>query len=81
MTNRKKPSKKRLSAIQKTILTIIVSLSILIIGLAISIFFLNPEARVKSKISALASEYYENFLYENLKNSDQVADFEKTSKN
>ena len=77
MTNRKKTSKKRLSAIQKTILTIIISLSILIISLVISAFFLNPEARVKSKISALTSEYYENYLYENLKNSDQVPDFEK----
>ena len=77
MTKRKKSSKKRLSGIQKTILAIIVSLSVLIIGLVISSIFLNPEAITKRKISALASEYYENYLYENLKNSDQVPDFEK----
>ena len=77
MTNRKKTSKKRLSAIQKTILAIIISLFILIIGLVIATFFLNPEAIVKNKISALTSEYYENYLYENLKNSDQVPDFKK----
>ena len=79
MATRKK--KKPLLLVQKIMITIISFLFTIVILLCISSIFLNPEARVKSKISKLASNYYESYIYENLKNSDKVKDFEKTIEN
>lgn len=72
-----KKSQKSFTKIQKIILSIIGFLFVLITILCISIFFLNPETRIKNKIAELTAKYYETYLYENLKNSDQVPNFEE----
>ena len=56
---------------KKTILTIIVLVIIIVAGTVVCIQFLTPEHQVKSKINSLATDYYENYLYQNLINSDK----------
>ena len=65
MATRKK--KKPLLLVQKIMITIISFLFTIVILFCISLIFLNPEARVKCKITKLASIYYESDIYENLK--------------
>ena len=57
--------------VKKTILLVILIASLVVaFGVIYAIFF-NTEKVVKSKISALATDYYENYFYENLINSDK----------
>ena len=57
--------------VKKTILLVILIASLVVaFGVIYAIFF-NTEKVVKSKISALATDYYENYFYENLVNSDK----------
>ena len=72
MTNAKNHKhKKTLSGVQKTII-IVISLAIIVTLAAVVIsFFLQPERLTKSRIESLASDYYENYLYENFINSDK----------
>ena len=65
--------KHKLSPIQKIIIVIIVSVMAITIGFAIASFFLQPENLTKAKISNLATDYYENYLYENLINSEKFS--------
>lgn len=68
-----KIQKNRLSAPQKVIISIIVMAFIVIIIAVVSVFITKPENIVKSKIEALSSNYYENYLYENILNSDNFS--------
>lgn len=65
--------KHKLSPIQKIIIVIIISVMAITIGFAIASFFLQPENLTKAKISNLATDYYENYLYENLINSEKFS--------
>ncbi len=66
----KRSSKKSILIIRRTILTVI-SLAMLTVVIAtICIFIFKPENVVKSKISDLSSNYYENFLYKNIISSE-----------
>ena len=80
-TNRRK--KKPLSLVQKIILGIIVISSLLVIFYVIFAVLNSPERTTKAKISELASNYYENYLYEemnkagNEKPSETLKEYEK----
>lgn len=67
------PSHPRTFA-QKLILVTIIMTIILVILAIVSSFLLQPERLVKSRLSAIASDYYENHLYANFENSPQRAD-------
>lgn len=56
---------------KKVILTVIMLAVAIIIGTVACIQFLTPESRIKSQIEPLAADYYENYLYQNLINSDK----------
>lgn len=58
-------------AIKKTILLVIMIASLVVAFSIIYTIFFNTEKVIKSKISALATDYYENYFYENLINSDK----------
>lgn len=80
-----KKRKKHYSLIQKMIIGIIIATSTIIIAALIILFFSNPERNVKNQISSLASDYYENYLYEKTisanKNTDPseiFGDYEKS---
>lgn len=79
MTNKRTHSnfnttKKRLSTTQKTIIAIILISSILVVAFYLYSLFFNSEAHIKGKLSTLASHYYEDYLYENLINSENIND-------
>ena len=57
---------KRLSKIQKLIISVIVILFLLVTLSLLFVFLNKPENLIKSKISSLASSYYENYLYEKI---------------
>lgn len=64
------------SPIQKLILSVIFTvILVVIIALAIT-FFHKPENLVKSKIASIASDYYENYFYKNLVNSEKYAEIQ-----
>lgn len=65
--------KKTLSGIQKTIIIVIALAIIVTLAAVIISFFLQPERLTKSRIESLASDYYENYLYENFINSDKFS--------
>lgn len=56
---------------KKLILAIIFLVFLVVIGATISSFFLTTEAQVNSQISHLATDYYENYFYPSLINSDK----------
>lgn len=56
---------------KKLILFVIIFAMFTVIVAVICAVFLNHEARVKSQISALAADYYENYFYESLINSSK----------
>ena len=66
-----KSKKPHYNPIQKIILSIIFAVIIIVAITLIVAIFLKPENLVKSKISSLASDYYENYFYENLINSEK----------
>lgn len=76
---KRQPTKAPLSSTQKIIIIIIILAVIFtLIGVVASIF-LQPERLTKSRIESLASDYYENYLYENLINSENFSgDLEAT---
>ncbi len=60
---------------QKITLAIIISATILVIISVLCIFILDNERIAKSKISSLASEYYENYFYPSMSiEKDELAD-------
>lgn len=77
--NKRQATKVPLSFTQKLIIVVIIlAIIVTIIGIIIS-FFLQPEHLTKSRIEGLAADYYENFLYENLINSENYSgDIEAT---
>jgi hypothetical protein len=58
--------KKKLTNIQKIIIFIISFLFVLVVCYLIYAYTHTPENMAKSKIENLASNYYENFLYQNI---------------
>ncbi len=77
--NKRQTAKAPLSFTQKLIIAVIIlAIIVTIIGVIIS-FFLQPEHLTKSRIESLATDYYENYLYENLINSENYSgDIEAT---
>ena len=55
---------------KKAILLVILGASLVVITGLICASVFNPEALVKSQISALATDYYENYFYNNLQSSE-----------
>ena len=74
-------AKKSASLAKKTILLVILIISVAIITTLVSTLFFDNEKNVKAKISQLTNDYYENYFYEQLVNSDklkQLDNFEET---
>ena len=69
----RKPVRKRFSLVQKIILGVIVVASITIVIATISVLNSRPENIVKSKIETLASDYYENVIYQGILDSKQFS--------
>lgn len=69
--NKRKKQKfiSRFSTSQKVMLAVIILAMLTIIIGAIASVVLQPENQIKAKTSALASDYYENYLYTELFNS------------
>ena len=65
--------KKRFTLVQKIILGVIGATFITIIIATISILSSKPENVVTSKIEALASDYYENYLYQGILDSNRFS--------
>lgn len=59
------------SKIKITVLLVILIASLIVAFSIIYAIFFNTEKVIKSKISALATDYYENYFYENLISSDK----------
>lgn len=57
----------------KIILAIIVAAALAAIIAIVCLFLLRPEHQAKLQISALASDYYENFFYETMFESDNFS--------
>ena len=80
-TNRKK--KKPLSLVQKVIIGIIIATSLLVVFYIVFASLNSSERITKSKISDLAPNYYENYLYEEMNNtsnkkpSEPLKEYEK----
>ena len=69
--NKRRNRKNLTNPTQKIILGVIAAASlVVVIGIIIALFF-NNENMVKSKISALANDYYENYFYKNLTSSEK----------
>ena len=69
--NKRRNRKNLTDPTQKIILGVIAAASlVVVIGIIIALFF-NNENMVKSKISALANDYYENYFYKNLTSSEK----------
>lgn len=64
----------RLSGIQRLIIGIIVCAIIVVLAALVCSFVFKPENTVKSKIDNLASDYYENFFYERIVESNNSDD-------
>ena len=74
MTNVKNHKHKAsLSGIQKTIIAVIILAIIVTLSTILISFFLQPERLTKRRIEDLATDYYENYLYENFVNSDNFS--------
>jgi len=69
MSKRKKP----ISTIQKIILGVIGAAFIAVVIAALSVILNRPENVITSKIESLSSDYYENYLYQEIVNSDQFS--------
>ena len=67
----RRSSKSSVNSAQKTILIVIAIASITVAFGIIYVIFFNSEKMVKSQISALATDYYENYFYQKLQNSEQ----------
>ena len=62
---------------KKLILGIIAIIAVIVISAVCGIFLFSNERQVKNQISALANEYYENYLYQdNLASSADLAKYE-----
>ena len=55
---------------QKLIIAVIIVVSIIVLISVSLVFLLDPEHRVKSDITTLATDYYENFLYQDFANTN-----------
>ena len=60
----------RPSQSKKVILSVIILAILIIIATVVSFFLLDNERRVKSQISALATDYYENYFYQDYTGAD-----------
>lgn len=58
--NQKAPLSKKIIIVAIIVLFIVVAASVIIS------FFLTPEKRIKSELTNLATDYYENYYYDNL---------------
>ena len=58
---------------RKFLLFLIPIMTVLVMAIMVSTILFNPEHQIKSKLSALASSYYENYFYTNLESSDQFS--------
>lgn len=65
-SRRRASSSHFVSLVKKIIIAIICIVTLIMIILVACIPVLTPEHRVKSTISDLATDYYENYFYENL---------------
>ncbi len=70
MKNNRNRKNKKFTPVQKTTLFIILFLFIIVIGYLIFAITHTPENLTKSKIEKLASEYYENYLFEQFTKSN-----------
>ena len=70
-TYQNKKNKRRLSPAQKIIISVIVILFVLLSSTILFAFLNKPENVIKSKISTLATDYYENYLYEKISNHNE----------
>lgn len=68
-TSYRLPKSPHLGTIPKIMLILIAIATVLVIFSTLFAIFFNPERQVKSKIDALASNYYENIFYQNIQNS------------
>ena len=68
-----KRQKKRFSLTQKIILGVIIITSLAVIIATASVLLSKPENTIKSKIEALASDYYENYLYQGILDSPRFS--------
>ena len=69
---------------KKTIIIIIIVLMVAVIIALVSTFFYDNKKVVKSRMIEITRDYYENFFYEQLKNSEQYKQqeaFEEVMKN
>lgn len=70
-------SRDRTPLYKKIVLVIIALTVIIVIATIVAIPFLEPERRVKADITALATDYYENYLYpDDLASSPNVSKYE-----
>lgn len=69
---------KPATAARKTILVVIIIAMLVVIIGAFTLLFANDESRVKSKITSMSSEYYENYFYTNLISSPKFKDLNTT---
>lgn len=69
MVNKKKQRRKQFPVQRIIILIIILNFILITIALVVSFIF-TPENLTKSKLDNLAKDYYENYLYQNIINSD-----------
>lgn len=60
------------SLLAKKIILSVIAIATLIVVFAICCtFFLNPENQIKSRITSIATDYYENYFYDNFANSTE----------
>ena len=71
-------SAKSAETARKTIFSVIIIAIFVVVISAIVLLFANDETRVKSNISKLASDYYENYFYVNLTSSPKFKDLDST---
>ena len=70
-SKKRRNNKNLINPTKKIILGVIAVASlVVVVGLIVALLF-NNENMVKSKISALANDYYENYFYKNLTSSEK----------
>ena len=67
-----KNNKQHFSTIQKIIISIIIIAMLATSIAVISVLIFTPEKRIKSQIELLATDYYKNYLYQNIADKNQT---------
>jgi len=65
-------------SVRKLVLSIILVVMVIIVISTFYAFFFTKEQKIKSSLSALASDYYENYFYENMVNSEEFKKINNT---